>query len=967
MWKNSKPVMTILALYLVFSACRAVEEGAFDIDIQRAPEVYLNQLRPEYGVNFKYNGILSHSLERAWITLRVPMPDAKSLSSPWLFKNPYAVQCHRYNGLHHSNREGRYFRGVYTKLINRLDLDCQHCRRRLDQHRARFLAIHAEIERIAEKEFPAALPEMYEENTRQAPSRRRKRWAFLAPLAKVAIGGFIPIVSEWISSRIRKKRNKAVIKAMDVLRQRMHANSEGLIALREDMAIVGQKVMAHTKEVAQKMQEHKAEVEKKLYDHFREMADWRNEVNRQQDAMRYYVRMNLQLIGLFSDQARHCDLLMENIQHQLIVPAEKVLKAYEQTLRAIAVLGRGYLPETLVGPQLLQDIINRVNELVLVQRSGYVPALDSIHTYYDMKLVSFMVDPKDKFMIITFPVLLKPARMNSFKLYEIETVHVPITDQDHAANTYTRVVITKPYLASGENYYIQLRIPELRMCKLIGFKYFCEELFTLKHRTKQTCESALFYEDKGEEIAQTCEFQYFYNKTVIPSVLDGGDKIVLANMKESKRLNCYNSQNVDLPSNIPHSPYAVVSRSFLCDCHLTTEMVTLLSSPSACEGEKSRNKTLTFTLNPAFLQVLSQFKDNLENTQFDLNISDEAVEELRQTISSPIPQELPIVIPDIRSPDSLDRPDTLKELVDDTAALSEYLEDRKVMAMSAQQQMDRLEQENPPERLEWIDKWQVIFTNLLATIVTIFIVIIVIYLCRKQNRVKSLVYGYMGANLPVSKAFESLDELDTPIPTSEPEIVANTVVCHNVYMTYLMALISFIVVTIYIIRACRSRELCKGIKLKGTTTIFITLSSNERLVRIKIKEIQAHLGLFMIYGTLMTDQIQMVKQCAGGKLLIDWSGYKLIYDGKDVAMPPYLKLSFLQTVQLNDIFSTNTLSAYFEIKKGDGWWIPRHSLIQPDANLSTVPLHGSEGGARGNSYDDPVPREDLLLDSEFRY
>ena len=52
-------------------------------------------------------------------------------------------------------------------------------------------------------------------------------------------------------------------------------------------------------------------------------------------------------------------------------------------------------------------------------------------------------------------------------LYEIETATVHTEDQNYQADNYSEVKITKPYIAINKDYYIQLRIQELRMCKQI--------------------------------------------------------------------------------------------------------------------------------------------------------------------------------------------------------------------------------------------------------------------------------------------------------------------------------------------------------------------------------------------------------------------------------------------------------------------------------------------------------------------
>ena len=91
------------------------------------------------------------------------------------------------------------------------------------------------------------------------------------------------------------------------------------------------------------------------------------------------------------------------------------------------------------------------------------------------------------------------------------------------------------------------------MCKQIKQIYFCEELFLVEHKTKHSCESAIFYDLSSTLIKHNCEFKYMYNTSVIPSVLDGGSKIILANMLPEKRLICTYDQGLAKP--LPSSPY----------------------------------------------------------------------------------------------------------------------------------------------------------------------------------------------------------------------------------------------------------------------------------------------------------------------------------------------------------------------------------------------------------------------------
>ena len=76
-------------------------------------------------------------------------------------------------------------------------------------------------------------------------------------------------------------------------------------------------------------------------------------------------------------------------------------------------------------------------------------------------------------MIVTFSVFIKDFKQLSLSLFEIETVPVPISDKKRQADSYSQVRIHKSYIAAGMDYYIQIRMTEMLMCKSIGYIYYC--------------------------------------------------------------------------------------------------------------------------------------------------------------------------------------------------------------------------------------------------------------------------------------------------------------------------------------------------------------------------------------------------------------------------------------------------------------------------------------------------------------
>ena len=75
----------------------------------------------------------------------------------------------------------------------------------------------------------------------------------------------------------------------------------------------------------------------------------------------------------------------------------------------------------------------------------------------------------------------------------------------------------------------------------------------LKHKSSNSCESAIYFNLTTDIIRNNCNFNFYYNKTdVTPTVIDGGDEIILANWPNDKHIIC--NINSDIPVKIPSHP-----------------------------------------------------------------------------------------------------------------------------------------------------------------------------------------------------------------------------------------------------------------------------------------------------------------------------------------------------------------------------------------------------------------------------
>ena len=239
--------------------------------------------------------------------------------------------------------------------------------------------------------------------------------------------------------------------------------------------------------------------------------------------------------------------------------------------------------------------------------------------YYDMPLETFGVDRIIN-LVIQFPIFIQPYIQEPLLLYQIETVLVPILDTNTEANSYTHLQVNKPYIDLNRETYISLTNEELRSCKIIGKMFYCEELFVVKHKSSYSCESAIYFNLTTEIIKDNCNFDFYYNRSdIIPTVLDIGNEIILANWPNDKNIIC--NINNDIPVKIPSHPYVLVDRCILCNCGLEADNHHLLESLAACNNRHTKLK-MYFTINLASTNYLNDISNLTEHPSIDRSITD---------------------------------------------------------------------------------------------------------------------------------------------------------------------------------------------------------------------------------------------------------------------------------------------------------------------------------------------------------
>ena len=323
----------------------------------------------------------------------------------------------------------------------------------------------------------------------------------------------------------------------------------------------------------------------------------------------------------------------------------------------------------------MQEILNSTKETLTKTNPDYDIVIKRLHLYYGMKLVTFGIG-RNRNLIIQFPIFVQPYTQQPLTLYKLETVPVPIIDNNTNADSYTQLQIIKTYLALNMETYINVKQQELATCKSIGYGFFCGELFVVRHKSIRSCKSAIYFDLDKDIIKHNCDFIFYYNKTdITPSVHDGGNEIVLANLPNDKHIIC--TINNDIPTKIPSHPYVLINGSILCNCGIEGENNFLLESLSMCH-DANTNLVMYFIDNTAFTNYINQL-NLMDNLKFPI-LTNKTTSEYT----------LQIFLSDSRFDDSLiTTPQTLKEYI------VEYKHEKEIFDFKERHDIDELDLQTP--------------------------------------------------------------------------------------------------------------------------------------------------------------------------------------------------------------------------------------------------------------------------------
>ena len=855
-----------------------------------------NKLIPGLGMNYKYKGELYNNLDRIQVVVIVKMPRFEWGEANWLKDIDVHHVCETEawkqeeslwtEAIHKGEQNGG---GRATQLskrdLIRLQSMCAVFKQHIDVLRDRERELQRTVGQELVKEMASLFPSLsgvlqgpwtldstWERTKRSIEEGKVRTKRFVGWILSVIKGGFDIAKSVWTYLQVKK-----VSKRVDEIDERLHRLDESFVTY--------QKVMLNVVEGIHKTQEKHDKLIREnrlgIYNNLRQIA-------------------GLDMWTAFLTNMIH---FTNYLEQKVTIILEEVKDQMERLVRGLSTMATGRLSPDVVNATQLKEIIQNSLDEITKDYPDYKPAITQTNSYYDMKLASLYYDPQKDDILISFPIFITPMKNTPFRLYEIETAHVPILDENTRANSYTRVLIEKPYIAVNDEHYIQLTTPELESCQFVDNRWYCEERFLVKHNSRFTCESAVFQHLPEDKIERLCTIEYAYNKTVPPSILDGGDQIVLANMRGDKFLRCNNNiARKPLPD--AKSTYLIINKEVLCNCDVETDLTVLQKTISSCDGGEGTITTpVHYITNHAFLYQLNKLREYEKKFEpIKLNLTD-------------LPQVLPIQLHE--APSLAEQPKRLTELRESLESQEKWV------------------REHPRQDKVWNDSfWSstwVLVIDFIGAIIAAFLFGATCYLCVKQKYYYALLSAPLkavaeGAELGRQVYQPEAAALDPP--SNDPSDQ-----CEYTWVSWLVFVTSILGAIWCLIRfkAAIVDPICKGKTFNLQGKLHLVMCNEKYRISLPLCNVFGPYHTFGITTEITDASINLVEKFWYDKVIIVWNGVQIYTQGKVLRVPTQFMVPFFKRWQLRRILRprrNNLMVALCLEQGGFRYHLPMRSQIE---------------------------------------
>ena len=251
---------------------------------------------------------------------------------------------------------------------------------------------------------------------------RHKRGAILASILGGIASSIIGLAYEGISIFLYHKRHKALHKAVAMMDKKTNLQHNRIHHLEDTMIMYGVYTSDTLKDLIDTvhgMQNFTTWNEKTFAG---KLHDWIKLYSHDEGVHHYAI---------------NSVLFLTMVREKYIKMYERFIEELKMYSKAIRVLSKGHLPATTIK---IGENPKRSENSNCKSNNDYDLVLTRLYQYYEMKIVMFGID-NQRTLIVQFPVFVQPYTERRLIMYQIETVAVPILDENEQAQSYTELRI----------------------------------------------------------------------------------------------------------------------------------------------------------------------------------------------------------------------------------------------------------------------------------------------------------------------------------------------------------------------------------------------------------------------------------------------------------------------------------------------------------------------------------------------
>ena len=234
------------------------------------------------------------------------------------------------------------------------------------------------------------------------------------------ITGFIRLADEGISSFLHYKRQKSLHEAVHAMENKVDIQCNKIFHLEDSMVGYGIYNSDTLEDLINTIH--------RLHN----QSTWNERLFAGQIKDWYYWYLSSKGVNCYVINSL---LFFTTVREKYVKMYERFINQLREYVQVIRILSKGYLPISLLPPSKLNIILQKVSEAVQINNRDYDLVIKRLYLYYDMKLVTFGID-EQRNLIIQFLVFVHPHTQQHLILYQMETVPVPIIDENEQAHIY---------------------------------------------------------------------------------------------------------------------------------------------------------------------------------------------------------------------------------------------------------------------------------------------------------------------------------------------------------------------------------------------------------------------------------------------------------------------------------------------------------------------------------------------------